>query len=133
MAEREVGTVLVVDDDEELRTLLELVLMEAGYPVETAVDGRDALRRVGERMPGVILLDMRMPGMDGWTFAREFRARYGRACPIVVVTAAENAGQRAAEVDAEGFLGKPFDMEDLLRAVERYGRGASEEHGVVHV
>ncbi len=132
MAEREVGTILVVDDNEELRTLLELLLLEAGYPVETAVDGREALRRVGERMPAVILLDMRMPGMDGWTFAREFRARHGKACPIVVVTAAENARQRAAEVDADGFLGKPFEIEDLLRTVERYGRGTSE-HGVVHL
>jgi CheY-like chemotaxis protein len=71
-------------------------------------------------MPGVILLDMRMPGMNGWDFAREFRARHGRACPIVVVTAAENARARAEEIGAEGWLSKPFELEDVLATVERH-------------
>ena len=58
--------------------------------------------------------------MNGWDFAREFRARHGRACPIVVVTAAENAQRaRAEEIGAEGWLSKPFELQDVLETVER--------------
>jgi DNA-binding response OmpR family regulator len=112
--------VLVVEDDLDLVTLLELVLQDAGHPVRTASDGRAALSSVAEEMPGVILLDMRMPVMNGWEFAREFRARYGRACPIVVVTAAENARARAEEIGADGWLSKPFDLQDVLDTVARH-------------
>jgi CheY-like chemotaxis protein len=120
--------VLVVEDDTDLLALLEMILADAGYRVRTARDGRAALDRVGEQMPAVILLDMRMPVMNGWEFAREFRARHGRAAPIVVVTAAENARARAEEIQADGFLAKPFDLADVLGAVERHA-GAGERHG----
>jgi CheY-like chemotaxis protein len=113
-------SVLVVEDDLDLLGLMELVLSEAGYQVRTAGDGRRALERVAEAMPGLVLLDMRMPVMSGWEFAREFRSRYGRACPIVVVTAAENAQARAAEIEAEGWLAKPFDLDDVLRLAARF-------------
>ncbi len=118
--------VLVVEDDADLLALEEMILLDAGYRVRTARDGRAALDRIGEEMPAVVLLDMRMPGMNGWEFAREFHARHGRAAPIVVVTAAENARARAEEIGAEGFLAKPFDIEDIVRAVERYA-GARRE------
>jgi CheY-like chemotaxis protein len=112
--------VLAVEDDPDLLALLEMVLAEAGHRVRTAAHGAEALERVAEELPGVILLDMRMPVMNGWEFARELRARYGHACPIVVLTAAENAEQRAAEIGAEGWLAKPFDIEDVLAAVARH-------------
>ncbi len=118
--------VLVVEDDADLVALMELVLSDAGYRVRTAPEGAAALAKVAEEMPGLILLDMRMPGMNGWEFAREFRARHGHACPIVVVTAAENARARAAEVEAEGWLSKPFDIEDVLRMVARFVAPASD-------
>ncbi len=112
--------VLVVEDDQDLVSLLEMVLLDAGHAVRTAADGLEALERVEEAMPGLILLDMRMPRMNGWEFTREFRARHDRACPIVVVTAAENAAARAREIGADGWLAKPFDLDDVLRAVERH-------------
>jgi CheY-like chemotaxis protein len=112
--------VLVVEDEADLVALLEMVLADAGYGVRTAREGGEGLARVAEAMPGLILLDMRMPGMNGWEFARAFRARHGRAAPIVVVTAAENARARAAEVEAEGWLAKPFEIDELLRVVARY-------------
>jgi CheY-like chemotaxis protein len=71
-------------------------------------------------MPGMILLDMRMPVMNGWEFAREFRTRYENPCPIVVVTAAENARARAEEIGADGWLAKPFDLQDVLDTVARH-------------
>jgi CheY-like chemotaxis protein len=114
------ASILVVEDDPDLLALVEMILRDAGYPVRTAPEGRTALARVAEEMPALVFLDMRMPVMNGWEFAREFRARYGRAAPIVVVTAAENAEGRAAEIGAEGWLAKPFDLEDVLRAAERH-------------
>ena len=117
--------ILVVEDDPDLLALVEMILADAGYRVMTAPDGRAALARVAAEMPALIFLDMRMPGMNGWEFAREFRARHGRAAPIVVATAAENARARAEEIGAEGWLAKPFDLDDVLRAAERYaGRPA---------
>ena len=114
------ASVLVVEDDPDLLALVEMVLVDAGYRVRTAPEGRAALRAVEAEMPAVILLDMRMPGMNGWDFAREFRSRHGRACPIVVVTAAENARRRAEEIGAEGWLSKPFAIDDVLSTVDRH-------------
>ena len=124
------ASILVVEDDPDLLALEEMILTDAGYPVRTASDGRAALARVADEMPALVLLDMRMPGMNGWDFAREFRARHGRAAPIVVVTAAENARARAEEIGAEGWLAKPFEIEDVLRAAERWaGRPGVDPRG----
>lgn len=120
--------VLVVEDDADLLVLMEMILLDAGYRVRTARDGRAALDRVAEAMPAVVLLDMRMPGMNGWEFAREFHARHGRGAPIVVVTAAENARARAEEIGADAYLAKPFDLEEVIRAVERHA-GRTERAG----
>jgi CheY-like chemotaxis protein len=115
--------VLVVEDDPDMRQLVEEILSDEGYRVNTAQDGQAALEEVARELPGLILLDMRMPRMNGWEFAREFRERYGRRAPIVVLTAAADAGERAAEIGAEGFLGKPFELDELLRTVERFLSG----------
>ncbi len=112
--------ILVVEDDPDLLALMEMILVEAGRPVRTAPEGGAALERAREALPALIFLDMRMPGMNGWDFAREFRARYGRACPIVVVTAAENARQRAEEIGADAWLAKPFDIDEVLALVDRF-------------
>lgn len=112
--------VLVVDDDVELQDMVQMLLNGAGYRVATATDGGQALEKVEQEMPNLILLDMKMPGMDGWKFAREFRARHNRSVPIVVVTAAEDARKRAEEVGAEGHLGKPFEIDELLHLVEQF-------------
>jgi DNA-binding response OmpR family regulator len=122
------GAVLVVEDDPDLLALVEMILRDAGYRVATAPDGRSALARVAEEMPALVLLDMRMPVMSGWEFAREFRARHGRAAPIVVVTAAENARARADEIGADGWLEKPFDLDDVLRAAERHAGRPAVHH-----
>jgi CheY-like chemotaxis protein len=114
------GGVLVVEDDQDLLGLVEMLLQDAGYKVRTASNGMQALERASEELPGLILLDMRMPVMNGWEFAREFRGRHGRACPIVVVTAAENAQLRAQEIEAEAWLAKPFDLDDVLRMAARF-------------
>ena len=113
-------TILAVDDDIDLLGMVQLLLEDAGYRVATAADGQEALEKVAAELPDLILLDMKMPGMNGWEFARVFRERYNHLTPIVVLTAAEDARKRAAEVGADGYLGKPFDIDDLVRIVERH-------------
>jgi CheY-like chemotaxis protein len=110
--------ILVVDDDEGIREIVETALSDEGYEVMTAPHGVAALEKIGRRAPAVILLDMRMPVMDGWQFARAYREQPGPHAPIIVVTAAREAGERAAQIGAEGVLPKPFGLGDLLEVVE---------------
>ena len=112
--------VLVVDDDADMVEVIELVLHDAGYATRTAMNGQQALEAVADAMPSLILLDMLMPVMNGWQFAKEFRDRYGRDTPIVVATAAEHVHSRGDAVDAAGVLPKPFEVSDLLRLVARH-------------
>jgi DNA-binding response OmpR family regulator len=112
--------VLVVEDDPDLLALMDMILSDAGYRVRTAAEGGAALELIAQEMPALILLDMRMPGMNGWEFARAFRARHRRAIPIVVVTAAEDARARAEEIAADGWLAKPFDLDAVVAVAERH-------------
>ncbi len=109
--------VLVVDDDVDLLELELEALTRRGYRVARAIHGEEALQRIAEEEPQLVLLDMRMPVMDGWTFARKLREQYGRRIPIVVVTAAEDYKLRADEVGAEAALGKPFELDDFYEVV----------------
>lgn len=112
--------VLVVDDDVDLLALVAMVLRDEGFDVKTAEDGRQALDSVSREMPDLILLDMKMPVMNGWDFSRQFRTKYGKAAPIVVLTAADDARKRASEIDADGLVGKPFELDALLAMVRRH-------------
>lgn len=113
------SSVLIVDDDNDIRSMVELTLLAEGYRVATACEGREALACVAREMPEAIVLDLRMPGMDGWEFARVFRERYGHRAPIMVMTAAQSASQHAAELGAAGYLDKPFDTADLIQQIEQ--------------
>lgn len=110
--------VLIVDDEPDIRATVSAMLEIEGYRVEEAANGADALRAIERRVPDVILLDMRMPVLDGWGFAHELRER-GHRTPIVVMTAARDAARWAADVAASAFVAKPFGFDDLVSAVER--------------
>ncbi len=114
------GSVLVVDDDAGIRELLRTILAGAGYAVHTAMDGGEALRLFREHHPDVILLDLHMPGVDGWGFARAYQKEPGPHAPVVIITAAQDAQRSAAEIGAVGHLAKPFDLGELLAVVERF-------------
>lgn len=116
------NSILVVDDDPDIRTLVAEVLKSEGYRVEETADGYGALEAVGRRMPALILLDMKMPGMDGWQFAKEFHARHDGRSTIVVFTATDDARKRAEEIGARGWIGKPFTLDELLSVVRRHLR-----------
>lgn len=122
--------ILVVEDDEGILSTLELVLVEEGYRVVTAADGAAALDIVERQKPALILLDMKMPVMDGWAFARAYRDKPEPRAPVLVVTAARDAAQRAKEVGADGYLPKPFDIDDLIELVGRYMNGQRQTSGM---
>ena len=118
----EAKRILIVDDDSDIRDLIEIVLAGEGYDVRTAADGVAALEVVEQSPPKLILLDMRMPVLDGWEFARRYRAGPGPHAPIVVLTAARDAAARAAEIGADGYLGKPFNVVELVQLVGQHAR-----------
>lgn len=115
------GPILVVDDDPSILETVSGILDLEGYPVETASNGREALAALDRVQPSLVLLDMRMPVLDGWGFARELQQR-GIKLPILVMTAAQNARRWAEEIGAQGYVPKPFELNDLLAAVERVRR-----------
>jgi CheY-like chemotaxis protein len=110
--------VLVVDDEADIRATVSAMLEIEGYDVDEAANGADALHAIETRPPDLILLDMRMPVLDGWAFASELRRR-GHRTPIVVMTAARDAARWAADIAATAFVAKPFGLDDLITAVER--------------
>jgi DNA-binding response OmpR family regulator len=112
-----------VDDDPSILALVTDFLTGEGFDVLAAKDGAEALEIVQSNPPCVVLLDMRMPTLDGWGFAREMELR-GLRIPVVVVTAAENARAWASEIGADAYLSKPFQLAELLEIVERFCRAA---------
>ena len=108
--------VLLIEDDASIREVIELGLSTAQISVTAASGGAEALALLSKVHPDVILLDLRMPEMDGMEFARQYVAQGGRA-PLIVMSAAGDANRAAVGVPAAAVLQKPFDLEQLLRAV----------------
>lgn len=115
-------SVLVVDDDSDIREAIQLVAEVEGYPVATARDGEEALRtlRSGLR-PCLILLDLRMPGMDGRTFLHR---KLGDAriahIPVVVITGDQDGPGIARSLGIDCVLVKPIDLDRLLQTIARF-------------
>lgn len=115
------ATILVVEDDADIRDTMTLVLEGEGFKVETASDGREALDALGRGLrPAIILLDLMMPVMDGWELNDELkRQRDLASIPVVFVSALEPGTRRTASLEGAGFLRKPFELNALLDAVDR--------------
>lgn len=109
--------VLVVDDEPDIRDTVAAMLEIEGYEVSQATNGAEALTIIEHDPPDLIVLDMRMPVLDGWGFADELRRR-GHRIPIVVMTAARDAARWAGEISARAFVAKPFGYDDLIGAVK---------------
>jgi DNA-binding response OmpR family regulator len=107
--------VLVIEDDEAIQGLVRDLLALEGYDVAGAANGKDGLRLLRDWDPHLIVLDLMMPGMDGWTFLRQQRRSEGhRTVPVIVASA---AGGAAGELPAAAFLPKPFDVGELVSQV----------------
>jgi excisionase family DNA binding protein len=107
--------VLVVDDDARLREFLRVSLEASGYSVSEAAGGEQALAAIADERPALVLLDVVMPGVDGWQLLRRLEERHG-SIPVIMFSGQvdEASAQAAAEGGARGFIGKPFDPQELL-------------------
>src|SRR5919205_1967447 len=109
---------LVVDDDAPIRRMLWRTLAAEGYEVEAVADGGAALAAVERSVPDAIVLDVRMPGLDGLAVTRRLRAK-GLRVPILLLTARDAIHERVAGLDAgaDDYLVKPFDVDELSARV----------------
>ena len=126
------GRVLCVDDEESIRDILRDVLTDEGFDVRTAPHGAAALALLADAArdgwrPDVILLDINMPVMDGYAFARAYRERGdsgGGGAPIVVITAGGRLPSAAEHAGAVAYVPKPFDLDVLVETVRTHQRAA---------
>ena len=117
-ARAEQAPILVVDDDRLVRQAIRWALEDEGLQVETVADGHQALKRLAQRKPALVVLDLTLPLHSGDEVAAAVRAAYG-AVPILVITADGHAAAKAQRMGAIGYLHKPFEIETLIRAVQR--------------
>ena len=120
------GMVLVVDDDEGVRAVMATALADDGWVVATAENGRRALEALERARPEAIILDLRMPVMDGLTFARQYREFPEPRAPLILISATVTHAA-VAETGAVAGLRKPIDLDVLLDAVREHAEGAQTE------
>jgi len=121
----ELGRILVVEDDTIIREVLTAALEDEGYEVRAAVQGHDALNQLRDWPADLIILDLMLPVMDGWTFLRERRRQnIAPGTPVLVLTAARQPLEPALhEMGASLAIGKPFELDHLFRAMARLLNG----------
>jgi two-component system response regulator MprA len=108
---------VVVDDDTVVSGIVASVLEDEGYTVLIAADGAAGLEALAREVVDVVLLDVRMPGLDGWEVLATYRGRAGTRARVLIFTADTIAAGMAGERGADGVVAKPFALEDLLDAV----------------
>lgn len=116
-------TILVVDDEDNLRTMLVAALRYEGYTVHQAVDGAQGLRAAREHRPDLIVLDVMMPNVDGFAMCRRLREA-GDRTPIIFLTARHGAADKVEglTIGADDYLDKPFNLDELVARVEAVSR-----------
>ncbi len=111
-------TVVVADDDPAILQLMQLVLQDEGFGVRTARDGREALDLVAEERPSAVVVDLRMPVVDGYGVVLSLRTGLQtRTIPIVAISA-ECAGSQLRLLKVDAFLHKPFEIDELVNTVK---------------
>jgi CheY-like chemotaxis protein len=111
--------VLIVEDDQSLRTMLSDLLGASGYRTLTANDGAAGLDTLRRAAPDLVLLDVSMPVMDGLTFLRRRSEEACRPTVPVVVMSAQRRAIEARRLGAQQFISKPFELDDLLGVIDR--------------
>jgi two-component system phosphate regulon response regulator PhoB len=117
-----VPSILIVDDQPDLRLLIRLTFSSTGYRMQEAVDGESALATSAETAPDVVLLDVMLPGIDGYEVCRRLKAGADtRGAFVVLMTAGHQETERirAEEAGADRYLAKPFSPAQLLDLVQR--------------
>jgi len=116
--------VLVVEDDDVIRDLISVNLELEGFEVVPAIDGLDALEKIGDADPDVVTLDVMMPRLDGWATVEKLRANPETADVKIVLLSAraqESDLQRGEKLGVDAYLTKPFDPDELIETVRRLG------------
>ena len=114
-------TIFVIEDDPGISFVLSELLEGEGFKVQVAENGVVALELLQKHgVPSLILLDMIMPKMNGWEFAKEFTEKYDHLCPIIAMTAAADAKQRAKDINAVDLIEKPFDFDKILATIKKH-------------
>jgi two-component system OmpR family response regulator len=126
---------LVVEDEPNIRELLATSLRFAGFEVHVAADGATALKQAAEHEPDLVVLDVMLPDMDGFTVTRKLRGS-GRLLPIVFVTARDSLEDKikGLTVGGDDYVTKPFSLEEVIariRAVLRRTRGEQDDHATL--
>ena len=111
--------ILVVEDDAPVRDAIRRALVRQGYSVSIASDGAAALAMIEDSPPDLIILDIYLSGLDGRQFMKAYRQRLGPHAPILLITGAGYAAQRAAALDVASHIDKPFRPDELLAEVEK--------------
>ena len=121
------ATILVVDDEPQIRRVMRTTLSAYGYSVVEACDGQEALEKLRSARPDLVVLDMNMPVMDGLEACREIRA--GSSVPIIMLTvrSAEKDKVRALDAGADDYVVKPFGIQELLARIRAALRRASQD------
>jgi CheY-like chemotaxis protein len=122
-----VSKILLVEDNEMNRDMLSRRLTRRGYDVVMAVDGAEGVRMAATERPTIILMDMSLPGLDGWEATRQLKAAPAtRAIPIIALTAHAMSGDRekALQAGCDDFDTKPVDLPRLLAKIEALLGGA---------
>ena len=120
MATETATSVLVVDDEPQVVWMLQFSLEAEGYQTYAAKDGETALREVKEHHPALMLLDIMMPVMDGWSVLEQLQELPASERPRVIVVSARSSLRdraKAAELGADAFVPKPFNVDDLLHVL----------------
>lgn len=122
--------IVIVDDDAEIRDLVQEYLSEEGFSVAEAPDGVEMRQLMAEQVPDVVLLDLKLPGEDGLTLAREIRQKFP-AMGIVMISGKEDVVDRVAglEVGADDYVVKPFHLRELLARVRSVIRRSENTQG----
>lgn len=114
-------TILLIDDDPDVRTVMSRLLQKQGYGVETASRREDALAKLEEKLPSLILLDVLLSGSDGREFCRELKASLSTGhIPVIMFSGHPGAAQQFEVYGADDFLTKPFNTDVLLEKLNRH-------------
>ena len=121
MMNPDVKTILIIEDEETILEALKEYLESQDFNVLTAEDGVAALEVLQKnKMPDLLVLDIKMPRMNGWEFAKVYFTDYKNPAPIIVSTAAIDAQQRAKDVNAVDWVEKPFNLDILLEKIKKH-------------
>ena len=112
------NTILVIDDDRNILAILELYLKKAGFQVATCADGAMALAAFHETRPALVVLDVMLPGRDGWSVLHDIRME--GETPVIMLTAKGDTGDRVQGLDlgADDYVSKPFDAKELIARIK---------------